>query len=150
MDALRASADGMALLLQGAQLLQHRGPATSYRQVHEGIAEHRDWIRERPTVLLGDLNDNASYQGTRWIDLMALLQPLGLFSSYHDFYSEEPGLETRPTHFYRGVDAAGFHLDYCFLPEEWRARVLDVRVGVFSPAWKRVSDHVPLTVDLDL
>jgi len=40
-------------------------PATSYRQAHEGIEAHGDWIRERPTVLLGDLNDNASYKGTR-------------------------------------------------------------------------------------
>jgi endonuclease/exonuclease/phosphatase family metal-dependent hydrolase len=101
-------------------------------------------------VLLGDLNDNASYRGTRWPDLMALLQPLGLFSAYHHFYSESPGFETRPTHFYRGDETAGFHVDYCFLPDEWRSRIKGVSVGAFSPSWKKVSDHVPLIVDLDL
>jgi exonuclease III len=125
-------------------------PATSYRQAHEGIEAHRDWIRERPTVLLGDLNDNASYRGTRWPDLMALLQPLGLISAYHGFYSEAPRSETQPTHFYRGVEAAGFHVDYCFLPNMWRSRIRGVSVGAFSPSWKVISDHVPLIVDLDL
>ena len=124
--------------------------ATRYRQAHQGIEAHRDWIRERPTVLLGDLNDNASYKGTRWTDFMALLQPLGLFSAYHHFYSEAPGSETRPTHFYRGVETARFHLDYCFLPAEWLSRIEDVTVGAFSPSWKTISDHVPLTVDLDV
>jgi endonuclease/exonuclease/phosphatase family metal-dependent hydrolase len=124
--------------------------ATAYRQAHEGIEAHRDWIRERPTVLLGDLNDNASYRGTRWTDLMALLQPLGLFSAYHAFYSEAPGSETQPTHFYRGVETARFHVDYCFLPAEWRSRIEDVIVGAFLPSWKKTSDHVPLVVDLDL
>lgn len=124
--------------------------ATSYRQAHEGIEAHRDWIRERPTVLLGDLNDNASYRGTRWPDFMALLQPLGLFSAYHHFYSESPGFETRPTHFYRGDETARFHLDYCFLPAEWLPRIRDVSVEAFSPSWKEISDHVPLIVDLDL
>ncbi len=127
-----------------------KNPTTSYRQAHEGIEVHRNWIRERPTVLLGDLNDNASYRGRRWADFMALLQPLGLFSAYHDFHSEAPGSETRATHFYRGAEMAGFHLDYCFLPDEWRSRVTDVRVGSFSPEWTKISDHVPLIVDLDL
>ena len=122
-------------------------PATSYRQAHEGIEAHRDWILERPTVLLGDLNDNASYRSTRWPDFMALLQPLGLFSAYHHFFSEAPGSETRPTYFHKGDETAGFHVDYCFLPAEWRSRIKGVRVGEFSPS---ISDHMPLIVDLDL
>ncbi len=124
--------------------------ATSYRQAHQGVEAHVAWIQERPTVILGDLNDNASFRGTRWSDLMAQLEPLGLVSAYHYFYGEAPGCETRPTHFWRGDGAATFHLDYCFLPSPWLARVRDVCVGEFSPAWKEVSDHVPLIVDLDL
>jgi endonuclease/exonuclease/phosphatase family metal-dependent hydrolase len=110
---------------------------------------HEDWIRERPTVLLGDLNDNASFRGTRWSDLMTLLEPLGLVSAYHVFFKEAAGSETRATHFYRGDETRPFHLDYCFLPSEWLPRLKAVRVGAFSPERKKVSDHVPLIVDLD-
>jgi endonuclease/exonuclease/phosphatase family metal-dependent hydrolase len=124
--------------------------ATRYRQAHQGIEAHCDWIWERPTVLLGDLNDNASHGGIRWTDFMALLEPLGLSSAYHTFYSEAAGSETRPTHFYRGVETAGFHLDYCVLPAVWLSRIEDVRVGAFAPSWKKISDHVPLIVDLGL
>ncbi|MEX2382682.1 MAG: hypothetical protein WD490_09885 [Opitutales bacterium] len=29
---------------------------TSYRQAHEGLRTHQDWIRRRPTIILGDFN----------------------------------------------------------------------------------------------
>ena len=68
-----------------------KNPATSYRQAHEGVQRHEEWIRARPTVLLGDLNDNASFRGPRWRDFMELLAPLCLVSAYHHFFSEPYG-----------------------------------------------------------
>jgi len=145
-----ATMDGLEFNVIATWTAATKDSATSYRQAHEGIQAHSEWICERPTVLLGDLNDNASYRGTRWSDLMALLKPLGLMSAYHEFFREAPGSETRPTHFYRGDETRPFHLDYCFLPAEWLSHITAVRVGEFSPEWKKVSDHVPLIVDLDL
>ncbi len=122
---------------------------TSYRQVHEGLIRHASWIRERPTVILGDFNANASFKGKNWRELVELLSSFGLSSAYHRYFDEEPGSESRPTHFHGGKEASPFHLDYCFLPEDWVSRIKRVEVGAHND-WCALSDHVPLVVDLDL
>ena len=119
---------------------------TSYRQAHDGLERHADWIRQRPTVILGDFNASKTYKGRNWTDLAALMESVNLVSAYHRKFGESFGSETRPTHFKGGK---GFHLDYCFLPEAWAQCISKVDVGVHSE-WEKFSDHVPLTVDLDL
>jgi endonuclease/exonuclease/phosphatase family metal-dependent hydrolase len=128
---------------------QTKASKTAFRQMHEGLIAHGRWIAERPTVILGDFNANASFRGNNWKDLLDLLKPLGLVSAYHRHFGEEFGRETRPTHFHRGKSTAPFHLDYCFLPEEWARHIETVEVGSFAD-WREHSDHAPLRVDLDL
>jgi exonuclease III len=123
---------------------------TSYKQAIEGIRHHACWIQQRPTVILGDFNDNASFRTTNWPELQELLQPLGLISAYHSHAGEAFGKETRRTYFHRGKeDASAAHLDYCFLPQEWVLKIKRVEVCAYSE-WRSLSDHVPLVVDLDL
>lgn len=121
---------------------------TSYRQAHDGIICHEKWIRERPTVVLGDFNNNASYKDYGWKELKELIDSLGLVSAYHNYFKEEFGKETRPTHFHSGKETHGIHLDYCFLPSAWVPHITKVEVGAYSD-WNKISDHVPLIVDLD-
>jgi exonuclease III len=123
--------------------------ATSYMQAHDGIRRHEDWIAQRPTVIVGDFNDNASYRTAHWQELLNLLEPLGLQSAYHTYFDEPYGAETRPTHFHRGQKTSAFHLDYCFLPKPWAERIKGVDVGTFED-WGTISDHGPLTVDVDV
>jgi exonuclease III len=122
---------------------------TAYRQAIDGVREHSSWISQAPTVILGDFNDNGSYRGTRWSELLELLQPLGLVSAYHEHFQEPFGSETRPTHYFKGIQSSPFHLDYCFVPKDWARHIKDVHVGAYDE-WRGVSDHVPLIVDLDL
>jgi exonuclease III len=121
--------------------------ATSYMQAHDGIARHREWIRERPTVILGDFNMDWSYRKSALPGLVSLTNELGLVSAYHKFFDEPFGGETRKTYFHRGDAAAHWHLDYCFVPASWSPFIRQVTVGDHS-AWAKVSDHVPLIVDL--
>jgi len=121
--------------------------ATSYMQAHDGIVRHREWIQERPTVILGDLNMDASYRNSALPSLINLTDELGLVSAYHIFFGEEFGVETRHTHFHKGNAAVAFHLDYCFVPASWSPFIRQVTVGDHL-AWAKVSDHVPLIVDL--
>jgi exonuclease III len=120
---------------------------TSYKQTHDGLRHHADWIRTRPTAILGDFNDNASYTSGNWQALLDLLQPLGLASAYHEHFRERFGAETRPTYFHHGKQTSAFHLDYCFLPQTWTKQITKVEVGTFDE-WHSISDHAPLIVDL--
>lgn len=118
-------------------------------QAIEGVLEHGNWIGQAPTVIMGDFNDNASYKSGHWRQLLDLLRPLGLVSAYHEYFREPCGSESRPTHFFTGKETSPFHLDYCFVPQDWAPRIRIVEVGTYS-AWHSVSDHAPLIVDLDL
>jgi hypothetical protein len=78
--------------------------ATAYRQAVDGLRMHADWIRQRPTVMLGDFNDNASWARSFWPEVLELTAPLGLVSAYHAFFGESFGAEN--------VTVGGY--------EEWR------------------------------
>lgn len=123
--------------------------ATSYMQAHDGVALHAEWMRQRPTIVLGDFNDNASWKKSNWTKLLDLVAPLDLVSAYHQKSGERFGEETQPTYFHHGKDRVVAHLDYCFVPTQWAARIKDVRVHRFED-WQTVSDHLPLIVDLEL
>jgi endonuclease/exonuclease/phosphatase family metal-dependent hydrolase len=123
--------------------------ATSYKQAHQGIQRYAEWIKQRPTVVLGDFNNNQIYRGGKWQDLAESLNDLGLVSAYHAFFSEPFGFETRPTHFHRRDSTKPFHIDYCFVPAQWRDHITRVEVGK-PDEWRAYSDHVPLIVDIDI
>ena len=122
---------------------------TAYMQAHEGLRLHADWIRERPTVMLGDFNNNASYRSVNWPQLLDLTKSLGLVSAYHTYFAEPFGSESRPTYFHGGRDTAPFHLDYCFVPDAWAGHITRVDVGTYQD-WHTASDHSPLIVDLEV
>lgn len=101
---------------------------------------------------MGDFNSNAIWDRRRkrahdHSALVNALPELGLVSSYHHFFGESQGAETRPTQYYRWDEHEPFQLDYCFIPEAWAEHLVNVEVGS-SEAWKQWSDHRPLTVDL--
>lgn len=123
--------------------------ADHYRQAIEGARRHADWVRQAPTVIMGDFNDNASYRSTNWPELLSTLEPLGLVSAYHAFTGEAFGQESQSTYFHKGANDSAWHLDYCFIPEHWVERINNVEVGKHHE-WSQVSDHVPLAVDLDI
>ena len=121
----------------------------NYRQLHDALDAHANWVRDHPAMILGDFNMNASYKGDGMRTLLERLIPLGFVSAYHQYFNEEFGHETRPTHYHLGHQQKTFHLDYCFLSRELVERLRHVTVGTYED-WKGISDHVPLIVDLDI
>ena len=106
----------------------------------------------RRDVLAGDLNSNRIFDRRHLprnhTTLVARLAGLGLFSAYHEHFGEAQGAETRPTQFQYRHQHRPFHLDYVFLPNEWRPRLQAVEVGL--PAlWLAHSDHMPVVIDVD-
>ncbi len=141
--------NGLAFNVVGVWTWATKSVKTSYRQAHDGLVRHADWIRHRPTVMLGDFNANESFNSKNWPQLIELTDAVGVVSAYHYFFNEAPGKEKQPTHFHQGKRDQPFHLDYCFVPSDWASRITSVHVGGFSE-WCAISDHVPLVVDVDV
>lgn len=131
-----------------------KDPVYPYVQaVIRAVEVYRDLIASRPTVILGDFNSNTRWDRARpeardHSYLVRLLNELGLVNSYLRFHGEEPGAESRPTLFFQWDERKPYHVDYCFIPEEWSTRLTRVTVGSYTD-WKQWSDHRPLVVDLE-
>lgn len=141
----RAERDGLSF-----QVVAVWTETPDYKQAIEGARRFREWIQQAPTVIMGDFNDSAAYRTTNWPELMEAMSPLGVASAYHAFTGEHFGRASKPTYFHHGrADAFSSHIDYCFIPLDWVPRVTAVTVGDHDE-WGRLSDHMPLVVDLDL
>jgi hypothetical protein len=119
--------------------------------VVRAVRTFRDRIAGQPTVLMGDLNSNAIWDAEHPQDanhsaLVRELEGLGLESVYHAFHGESHGAESRHTYFQWRRQSLPYHIDYCFAPQDWISRVVDVQVGAFED-WKELSDHRPLMAE---
>ena len=119
-------------------------------QTYEAIVRHPRWFcADTPTVICGDFNSNVIFDAGRkkrkHSAIVRLLGDRGAVSAYHAFFAEEQGKETRPTHYLLFREQRPFHLDYIFVPKEWR--VTDFQVGTYED-WRAFSDHVPILVDV--
>jgi endonuclease/exonuclease/phosphatase family metal-dependent hydrolase len=70
---------------------------------------------------------------------------LGLHSAYHDKTLEVFGKETRSTLYQYRDQTKTYHIDYCFVHRS--LAVAHVRVLDFN-TWCKLSDHVPVVVDV--
>jgi endonuclease/exonuclease/phosphatase family metal-dependent hydrolase len=104
-----------------------------------------------PVVMVGDFNASpaiAYQRRTAPQMLRRLRDEFGLVSAYHAHHQAEPGREPHPTLFHQWKQDCRFHIDYCFVPEDWAGRIRDVQVAS-ADEWAD-SDHRPLIVDLDI
>jgi exodeoxyribonuclease III len=125
---------------------------TYIEALQRGLTLYRDVLLAGPCVLMGDLNSSVAWDTrhgrTDHRDFEARLhREFGLVSAYHAAMGEEPGHESKPTHFWRWREASPFHLDYCYLPETWLPGLTSVTVGSYDE-WADASDHRPVTVEV--
>ena len=120
--------------------------------VVKAIKTYRELFAGSLAILAGDLNSNVFWDshhpaGQNHSALIKLLDELGLVSSYHQFFAEEQGQETRPTYYFLWNESKPYHIDYCFVPKVWATRIRRVEVGTYLD-WHSHSDHRPLLVEL--
>ncbi len=130
----------------------HKQKARSYiGQVYYAAQHYANFIRERPTILIGDFNSNAIWDHERKISnhsaVVKALVEANMTSAYHAHFGETPGRENQHTYFHVRSPHRGYHLDYCFVPTAWLPRLQAVTVSSFTP-WCAYSDHTPLIIDL--
>jgi hypothetical protein len=122
-------------------------------QAHEALSRNPQWMRRNRVVAAGDFNSNKIWDGPKTLNghsaVVKLLEGHGIVSAYHEFFSERQGEEKRPTHYFWHRKTRGYHIDYVFLPSRWVKRIKIVEVGKYL-RWAKLSDHVPLVVEIDL
>jgi hypothetical protein len=149
---VRVPALGLDLLACWA--MNHRGLEERPKKGRTGAAvEHyRDFLSSGRAILLGDLNDNVTWDTARWpvfADLTAHLAGMDLVNLYHARSGERLGAESRGSlFFYRDVQRP-YLIDHVFMPRTWLGRVAAFEVAPAAD-WLDVSDHVPVILDMVL
>jgi exodeoxyribonuclease-3 len=123
--------------------------------LNRAITAYRSFIQQKPCLVAGDFNDNVLWDKPLRPNKHSLnveaLTTLGLTSAYHYQRGVKQGSELEPTLYWRDrkIDGPRYHIDYCFVPDEWVKRISWVTVGDFGE-WvgSGLSDHVPLVVDV--
>ena len=113
---------------------------------------YESFLLEKPSIIIGDFNANAIWDNASnnyGINKVAqrMMQEYGLKSAYHHFFNESFGNETHPTRFHHRDRSKPYHVDYCFLPENWE--IINVEIGDLNE-WLSYSDHLPLIIDIDI
>lgn len=118
-------------------------------QLWKYLQQHREFLRQKEAVLIGDLNSNTIWdEWDRWwnhSDVVRELEQLGLKSLYHHQRGEEHGKEKSHTFFMYRRKAKPYHIDYTFLSEPILKKAA-IELGCPND-WLPHSDHVPLIVD---
>jgi exodeoxyribonuclease III len=121
------------------------------------LSHYRAFLSDGPAVVAGDFNNSVYWDRPGWrvnhAAAVAILARYGLASAYHEHRGETQGGESMPTLYWRDrlKDGPTYHIDYVFLPQAWLPRLRRVEVGSFED-WcgARLSDHVPVVVDVEL
>jgi exodeoxyribonuclease-3 len=120
-------------------------------QISEAVLQNPRWFAKNKVIIAGDFNSNTRWDGKRELHthsrLVRQLEKHGLISTYHQFFSETQACETRPTYYQWHRREPAFHIDYVFIPECWATQMKSVEVGEYD-VWSKLSDHVPLTVNI--
>ena len=129
-------------------------PAPRYvGHINRTLTRLRRLLADRPCVIAGDFNSEGPEQAGRESNHTRLVERLrdefGIVSAYHHRHRVEHGQETHVTYYHRPLRNQPWHIDFCFIPQEWAEKIRDVEVLDHEP-WSRLSDHRPIVVDIDL
>lgn len=127
-------------------------PAPSYtRAFHNGLCAYARLLQRGPAVVAGDFNGNPMFDKAKarvkwWTTGFDQLHGAGLVSAYHRFHGFDYGCEVHATHHFLRRPERPFHIDFCFVPQVWAERRLEVQIAKDGD-WPALSDHFPLVVD---
>lgn len=116
------------------------------------LRTHADLLRAAPSVVMGDFNSGTRMSGERrtspgHTQIVDAFEQLGLVSAYHAFYRVQHGDEEHPTYYHQFKAHQPWHIDFCFVPKDWVARLVSVRI-VDDQHQAARSDHRPVLVEI--
>jgi len=117
------------------------------------IRYYREFLHSAPCIVVGDFNNSVIWDApgkeSSFANVVEDTTQVGLVSAYHARRGCEFGREPEPTLFWRKSLTQVYHIDYCFVPEQWMHKVRSISVGD-PEIWLNYSDHVPLCLELEL
>ncbi len=125
-------------------------PPDYSKDVLRSLATCAPFILGQPTVILGDFNSGSKLHKPRRVtkghpSIVDALSQFELESAYHAHHGAAVGEEPHPTYRHLRRRKEPWHIDFCFVPREWIARVQSVEV-LTTPGWSRTSDHFPMRI----
>lgn len=122
------------------------------RQFKMSLEHYDSFIKNKNTIIIGDFNSNLIWENPFRIDndhryVIEELKEKEIESSYHYFFGEKQGKETRPTFYYHHKKEKPFHIDFCFLSKNLSDKLSKVEIGKYED-WIKFSDHVPMIIDI--
>jgi exodeoxyribonuclease-3 len=118
-------------------------------QVWKAIHHYDHLLLTGKTIIAGDFNSNTIWDKTHRIgnhsDVVKKLEEKWIRSAYHLYYQQTQGQEEHSTFYLYRHQLKTYHLDYCFLSDDFAKQINSVEVGDYD-FWKQYSDHVPLMV----
>ena len=130
-------------------------PKPTYVQaIDAGLTAYKEFVRQSPCLVVGDFNSHSRFDSrNRQFSHTMLVQKLrdefGLVSSFHGRPSLAADSMEEATYYHKRKEEQPFHIDYCFLPQDWVPHIRHVSIGSYQD-WKGRSDHRPLLVDVAL
>jgi hypothetical protein len=126
--------------------MSYRGP------VLEALDYYKNFLSEVESVIAGDFNNNVIWDKSgKAINHANTVQTLKLrhamVSAYHRRHSCAQGRERHPTLYWQHNPGKPYHVDHCFVPEDWAGENLKVAVGA-ADAWLPLSDHAPMVIEV--
>jgi len=114
------------------------------------VSSYPEFLRAQPSVVIGDFNANKIWDEKRSVTNFSnvakkLETEFGLVSAYHKSTGEDYGKESQRTLNFRWNKERQFHIDYCFVPQQWKIEKVMVED---TDAWTKLSDHKPLVVEV--
>ena len=120
------------------------------RQFQLSLNHYDSFLNHNNVVICGDFNSNLIWKRTGidqdHQDVLDHLSDKSIYSSYHHFFDEEQGKESRPTYYHYHQEERPFHIDFCFLSQSLINTLQSVEVGKFDD-WMDLSDHVPMIIE---
>jgi exonuclease III len=144
---IKVSAENLTFYLFGIWS-QVNGNYTN--NLHKALAHYKQQLSHR-IILLGDFNSNKIWDKKPSLGnhskTVELLEDLNIRSAYHEYFDEDQGEESKPTFFMYHHKDKPYHIDYCFVSKD--IKIKGFEIGIFED-WKEYSDHMPITINIEL
>ncbi|MGG1680254.1 hypothetical protein ACIFOT_31790 [Neobacillus sp. NRS-1170] len=128
---------------------------SSYGQLlYAALKEYEHFLNHDRVIIIGDFNIDkklsrsySGIQGSQGFNLILdLLSSNNMVSCYHHYSNEEFGAESKATYHHHKKSEHPFHIDYCFVSNEWLQSIQHFYVGE-GEEWVNLSDHFPLVIE---